>query len=487
MALIDEMRRQEQMKQGRANSFGDSAAASLDSRVAQIPTSGYPKAPAADGSQDNPLNTDTGRNLTNSLAALPGAAAVPGAVGAGSGLVARAFGAAAPAVSTVGQVAQAAAPYAPIAGGALALNSAANANTSTASPAPATAPTSSPTASPQQPRSLAEAALGGSYGSATPVPAPATSNVTRDGNSYSGTNVTGNITINGAAPGGGGNPLVRAAGITPGVPSQQNDAAAENLAGRQGLAAYALSQPAATAAAGAGVPLVQAAGIRHSGNDWQARKDLENAATAASSIMYRPAFEGAGMGRFRGGQGGPAPAVAAYQSALATDQALKAAQPGAETAAMNANAGLQREGMRQQGETGRSLVRTMLDQQRLGMEQTTQGFANRAAAQQEQLRSTLLDPSASQQQRQSAQQALMTLSGKQSADPYLVVPGGQHVDPTSGKAYNTPSTVFNRQTGQFVQQPAQGDGLPQGMTKQVGTSGGKPVYEDASGKRYVAG
>lgn len=44
------------------------------------------------------------------------------------------------------------------------------------------------------------------------------------------------------------------------------------------------------------------------------------------------------------------------------------------------------------------------------------------------------------------------------ADPYLVVPAGQQVDPTSGRAYNTPSTVFNRQSGQFVQQPAQGGG-----------------------------
>jgi len=27
--------------------------------------------------------------------------------------------------------------------------------------------------------------------------------------------------------------------------------------------------------------------------------------------------------------------------------------------------------------------------------------------------------------------------------------------------------------------------LPPGMTRQVGTSGGKPVYEDANGKRFI--
>lgn len=43
----------------------------------QIPTDGYPPAPAADGSQDDPMNTEAGRNLRNL------SMAVPGSLGAG--------------------------------------------------------------------------------------------------------------------------------------------------------------------------------------------------------------------------------------------------------------------------------------------------------------------------------------------------------------------------------------------------------------------
>jgi len=54
--------------------------------------------------------------------------------------------------------------------------------------------------------------------------------------------------------------------------------------------------------------------------------------------------------------------------------------------------------------------------------------------------------------RRSLVETMLAMEGKQSqADPYLVVPGGQQVD-QMGKAYSMPSSVFNRQTGQFVQQ-----------------------------------
>jgi hypothetical protein len=64
--------------------------------------------------------------------------------------------------------------------------------------------------------------------------------------------------------------------------------------------------------------------------------------------------------------------------------------------------------------------------------------------------------------RRSLVDTMMAMEGKQTqADPYLVVPGGQQVDAVSGRAYNTPSTVFNRQTGQWMQQPGQGAQQPQ--------------------------
>lgn len=405
MALIDEARRR--------------------NLISSIPTDGPPKAPAADGSQNNPLNTDAGRAITNTLNALPGAGSIPGAAARGASLVGRAFGASQPAVSAAGSAAQAAAPYAPVVAGGAALASAASAN----GPQPPT-PTPSATASTMspaipQPRSLMQAAFGDASGSAAPDVASAnaeeTGNVTRVGNSYTGTNVSGDITINGQAPRNGGQI------------SSQNMAAAENLA---------------ASSSGAGMPLVQAAGIRHSGNDWQSRNDLRNAAVSANSIMNTRRWGGPGAENN--------PAVQEYRAMLGTDQSLRQAQPGMAQAAMRENAGLQREGMQQTGANSRSLMSAMLGQERLSMERETQGYANRAAAQQEQLRNQVeqeQDPT----KRRSLVQRMQDVSGKTQADPYLVVQGGQQVD-ENGRPYNMPSSVFNRQTGQFVQQPGQGGG-----------------------------
>ena len=125
-------------------------------------------------------------------------------------------------------------------------------------------------------------------------------------------------------------------------------------------------------------------------------------------------------------------------------------------------AGLEREGMQQAGENARAMLSSGIDQQRvnlasseLGLKRETQGIANRLATQQEQLRSQIAaeqDPD----KRKSLVQRLMDFEVKtQQADPYLVVPGGQRVDPQSGKAYDTPSSLFNRQTAQWIQQPGQ--------------------------------
>lgn len=437
MATIDDRQRRnsaadmlgQMPAQGRTNSYGDAAAATLDSRVAQIPTGGL-KAPAEDGSQNNPLNSNLGRNVINTLSAIPGAASVPSVAARGAGAAGRALGA----IQTTLPAVKAAAPYAPAVGGGAALLNAANAGSSRS---PAVETMSAPPAAAQLQESPSAAApvQPGSGSSEAPA-AAGPANVIRQGNSYSGQpNISGDITINGKPPGGTFNALP--GGPVPTSPPNPS--------------------PFGPTSSG-GVPLIEAAGIRHSGNDWAARQNLKNLETSASSIMNRPEWNSGAVANRRGqvsGTADPNGQVAAYQQALATDAALQQAQPSLVQAMLRENAGLQREGMQQAGADRRSLVQAALGQQRLAMEQETQGYANRAAGQTEQLRSVLLDSNATPQQRQSAQQALMTLSGHQPADPYLVVPGGQQVDQASGRAYNTPSMVFNRSTGQFVQQPGQ--------------------------------
>lgn len=274
-----------------------------------------------------------------------------------------------------------------------------------------------------------------------------------------------------------------------GRPNERNMAAADNLAGQQGLASYAGQPSPAAPASSNSVPLIEAAGIApgYSGvigsnslmgsrTPEQQRRDAE---VSASSIMN----DGGRWDLHKG----VSPARQALQAMDA--QALEGirGQNSLVQAMLRENAGLQREGMQQQGANQRSLISAMLDQQRINQAGEQLGYTNRTNKLVEAARNQVAaepDPT----KRRSLVQYMHDIEGKTTqADPYLVVPGGQQVDQASGRAYNTPSTVFNRSTGQFVQQPGQGSPLPPGMTRQVGTSGGKPVYEDDKGNRFVAG
>lgn len=231
--------------------------------------------------------------------------------------------------------------------------------------------------------------------------------VTRNGNSYAGTNVSGDITVNGQALGGG-------------AVSAQNMAAADALQARQTHAGFqpAGSQPAS----------VQAPVVRNSTNDWAARNALRNAEVSASSITNRPEWQSGSTTQAwstrSNGVADPQGKVAAYRAAVANDLALQLAQPGMDQTAMRENAGIQREGMQQdgatartgmqeQGATAREAGRTALAQGEFGLKREAAGFQTRAAAQQEQLRNTLLDPKSTPEQRAVAQRVL---SGKTAAD-----------------------------------------------------------------------
>ena len=376
----------------------------------QIPTDGYPKAPAPDGSQSNPMNTELGRNVSNL------ANAVPGALGGRASALARTGGAISGAINSGTNAARGLAVGAGIGGGAAAAAAPAAASTM-ASPARSTAPASS-VATPQ-----ATPPAGSTMGPpSSAAPQEVQPGIFRQGNSFADS-------AQGAAL--GNEPR--------GLPSRRNDAAGENLASQYTARGFTPGQRTEVEQPRLGFPGYRAPTIAHSGNDWQARKDLQNLETGASSIMNRPEFAAAGMARFRGGgaQSGPPPAVAAYQAALQTDSALRQAQPGLDAETMRQNAGLmredmqqsggvQREAMQQAGETGRTGMRLGIEQQRLQGEAEARGFKTRAQRQEEQLRNTLLDPNATPQQKLQAQQSLATLQGKDKAPRWKtsVVQGG---------------------------------------------------------------
>ena len=204
------------------------------------------------------------------------------------------------------------------------------------------------------------------------------------------------------------------AGFT-GKPNAQNMAAADALAQRsqqESMARLASTQGA--------VPQgFQAPTVAHSGNSWSAQNALRNAQVSASSIMNN----GGSWDKHKG-----VSPERAYAAAMENaDFAARGAQAGMNQAAMRENAAIQREGMQQAGSTARTQMQEVgqnnrfgqthgLARDKLSMEQETQGFSNRAAAQSEQLRNTLLDPKATPEQRSIAQRNLAALSGKTAAD-----------------------------------------------------------------------
>jgi hypothetical protein len=87
-----------------------------------------------------------------------------------------------------------------------------------------------------------------------------------------------------------------------------------------------------------------------------------------------------------------------------------------------------------------------------------------------------------------AERQLRAYEGRDNQPRFTVVPGGQSTN-EFGQAITQPSMVFDQSTQQFIRPPATGAAanLPAGMTRQVGTSNGKPVYEDAKGNRFIGG
>lgn len=119
---------------------------------------------------------------------------------------------------------------------------------------------------------------------------------------------------------------------------------------------------------------VEAPTVRHSGNDWAARKRLENLETAASSITNQ---------RRWGGQGDRSPDVVAFQQAFANDLAMQGAEANANQAAMrergeNARAVLgdigasQRANLQEQGAGARAVLSETGADRRLAMQETGQ-------------------------------------------------------------------------------------------------------------------
>lgn len=118
---------------------------------------------------------------------------------------------------------------------------------------------------------------------------------------------------------------------------------------------------------------------------------------------------------------------------------------------------------------------------------TEKGFGIRNSARLEKLYEQL-DAAKTDEQRKSIQEKINRYSGKAESgkDRYMTVGGGQEWNNEAMAMVNRPQQLFDTQTQQFVNTPTPSStNLPNGMTRQVGTSNGKPVYEDAQGNRFI--
>ena len=398
--------------------------------VSQIPTGGL-TAPPADGSQNRWSNTETGRNLSNMAAALPGS------LGAGVPAVMKTGGAISGGIDAATRLLSAGAGAAAIS----ALPGSAGAQTSTTSTAGAGRGSVNPPAvNPLAPAPMSPPAA---PALSAPSAASTTSDVTRVGNSYSGSNVAGDITINGQAP--------RADGQV----SSQNMTAADNLAGSQGI--------------GARERLLSAGGVQDTGpvmpgsftggysgtigststyGNMRGRSPeqrLRDAEVSASSITNKPEWGG------RGAQNNPA--MLEYRAALQQDSNIRQNQAGAELEAQRQAGSLQREGMQQSGETQRTNIRAQRDDAanqiargRLTLEQIAAGYQNRASDRMDRAQAELEAAKTPEAQR-SARERLLALAGKAPQNEWKlqVTPSVKSADgsTTNGSVYK-----WNTQSGE---------------------------------------
>lgn len=394
----------------------------------QIPLGGQRAAPAADGSQDNPMNSELGRNVTNTLGALPGAAGLPGAVSRVASAGANALSGAGQAAGLAGRAATAAAPLGVPAAGAVGLGAAYQADRPVGGlPSLRTTSSTTPAASPGS-NSSSGTALAGSGASMGPPDAAAPSEVMpgvyRRGNSYADS------------------AQAAALGDQPrGLPSWQNQNAANNLAGQQ--QAESMGRVQAAMAPPPTSP-IQRVAIMGSGDARGFRR--------ASNLR---ASDRGDLARLQEAQ--------RYDTRLGFAAGQQQLERDRIAADMFNTA------------RGFSVAQQRLDTERrtADSEIAARGFKSRAQQQEEQLRNTFLDPNATPQQRQQAQQSLRAINGE--ADPsqwaLQVTPATKNADGST-----TESSVYriNKATGDVQRVDA-------------GMAGGpKTITNDDAGRRALA-
>lgn len=176
----------------------------------------------------------------------------------------------------------------------------------------------------------------------------------------------------------------------------------------------------------------------------------------------------------------------------------------------NNAANIAQTGMREAGQTGRTAMQEQgtnnrfnanlgfdaqkfratndLANREFNLNSAEKGFGIRNSARLEKLYEQY-DTAKTDEDRKSIQEKISRYTGGKAdtgKDRYMTVGGGQEWNDKSGTMVNRPQQLFDTQSQQFIDTPATSStNLPNGMKRQVGTSNGKPVYEDDQGNRFI--
>lgn len=438
--------------------------------IDQIPSEQGRTAPAVQrlgGMQDSEL----GRNVVNTAMALPGVGGAAKAVGAVPA-VSRLMGAGVTGISTLGGAAKAVAPYAvPAAGlGGASIASQPDQPQTQSNAAQRLGPQPS-SAPPGQGQVPAQSMNAPAQTAAAAMPNSQANQINYDSatKTYSGTNV------------GAGAQIVNGRGG--GAISAQNMLAANELAADQQRSSVSRLATIGNVPQSPQRSMMVAPTVSHSGNDFSARKQLENLKTSASSITNTARWGGRNAERN--------PSVIAYQQALQADLAAQGKQPDMEMQTMGLNAGMAREQLHQDGTNTRAAMgertaaqRLALDGRRLDGEQEVQGIQTRQAQMIEEAQKAVLNAQ-TDGARTAAQQRLSTLTGKGGSSYKLhVTPQTKNMDGST-----TMGSVFrlNESTGdvQRVDEGGSGDGpVKVSSQQQLNALPAGSVYVGPDGKQY---
>ena len=314
--------------------------------------------------------------------------------------------------------------------------------------APTTTPAAPAAAKPAQaaptaPATAPVAAVGGDLPTNTEQRA---NDITRVGNSFSGTDIGLGFTINGRP----------AAESFQGEQSAQNKAAVDALMAR--TPEFGAGAGAHATAAGQAPAMGNSPGgpsfaiIGDSSQQDRARQRM----ISAASTPYR----GAQNGQLTASQLRTLNDLIQSDDRNATTLATNSENNAARMAetAMREQGQNARTQFQEQGQNSRFAASNALDQRRISGEEEARGFQTRAAQRVERLYEQY--DQAKPEDRAAIAQQIRELSGGQQQNRFTVVPGGQEIDPVTQQLVTRPAMVLNNQTGEFVQQGATGPQAP---------------------------